>query len=755
MYVNYKMVVDFARPNKSNTILVAEDDANSRNCLFTLLFDKAPFDMTGVRTAEVRALKPSGAIVIDTATIHMDEDEHLINELEYLLPDSLTNETGTVTLTITLADNMGARITSFEFYLKIRNALYNEDDYIDDDDMAGFRDLLNRTRAALARMEVMVQQDALPNPYPIRITVDNVEYEYNGSQMVEILMEEVAYIGAMSGSVEITEDDSAAAIAVRAAEEAEGYKDDCDDVLAEVTDIVNNFETQIPTATVTRTGNVSTIVITDKNGTTTSSIPDGEKGDKGDKGDPGEPAFLNDLLDVVVTTPTTNQVLKFDGINWVNSTGGAGGASDLDDLEDVTISSPTDGQVLKYDSVTSKWVNSSGGGTIPTDLDDLGDVSLTSPVTGDHLTFDGADWVNDNTEFAELAFAKVKVGAALLSASSPSSQLELIAGSNIIISADPSTNQLEIKSTGGGGGGASWGSISGTLSNQNDLKNALDAKADVSHTHTTSDITDLATALSAKQDVLIAGSNISIAADGKTINATDTTYVDATPYVSGLMSATDKTKLNGIATGAEVNVQSDWNQTDNTADDFVKNKPTIPAAQIQSDWNQTNNASLDYIKNKPTVPTTLAGLTGDVNISSPSNDQVLKYDSSSSKWVNGTAPSGSTTLSGLTDTNISSASNGQVLKYDSSSSKWINDLPDTFTPSVTQVNGKATFDNLDPSYGYDLYYDDNGATGSITVPTWAGTVTKTTGTTSGTIKLAYDITNGTDGASKWALRILR
>jgi len=34
----------------------------------------------------------------------------------------------------------------------------------------------------------------------------------------------------------------------------------------------------------------------------------------------------------------------------------------------------------------------------------------------------------------------------------------------------------------------------------------------------------------------------------------------------------------------------------------LTNKPTIPAAQIQSDWNQTTNTAKDYIKNKPTVP---------------------------------------------------------------------------------------------------------------------------------------------------------
>ena len=31
--------------------------------------------------------------------------------------------------------------------------------------------------------------------------------------------------------------------------------------------------------------------------------------------------------------------------------------------------------------------------------------------------------------------------------------------------------------------------------------------------------------------------------------------------------------------------QVDWNQTDTTAVDYIKNKPTIPAAQVNSDWN--------------------------------------------------------------------------------------------------------------------------------------------------------------------------
>ncbi len=37
----------------------------------------------------------------------------------------------------------------------------------------------------------------------------------------------------------------------------------------------------------------------------------------------------------------------------------------------------------------------------------------------------------------------------------------------------------------------------------------------------------------------------------------------------------DVTKLAGIAAGAEVNVQSDWNQNDTGQDDYIKNKPNI------------------------------------------------------------------------------------------------------------------------------------------------------------------------------------
>lgn len=68
----------------------------------------------------------------------------------------------------------------------------------------------------------------------------------------------------------------------------------------------------------------------------------------------------------------------------------------------------------------------------------------------------------------------------------------------------------------------------------------------------------------------------------------------------------DNTKLDFIKnkpTGL-TQIQSDWNETNNTLADYIKNKPTIPAVQIQSDWTQGNTVALDYIKNKPSIPAT-------------------------------------------------------------------------------------------------------------------------------------------------------
>ena len=66
---------------------------------------------------------------------------------------------------------------------------------------------------------------------------------------------------------------------------------------------------------------------------------------------------------------------------------------------------------------------------------------------------------------------------------------------------------------------------------------------------------------------------------------------------SNVFTDADHSKLDGIAAGAEVNVQSDWNAS--SGDAQILNKPTIPAAQVKADW--SSSSGISEILNKPTI----------------------------------------------------------------------------------------------------------------------------------------------------------
>ena len=73
-------------------------------------------------------------------------------------------------------------------------------------------------------------------------------------------------------------------------------------------------------------------------------------------------------------------------------------------------------------------------------------------------------------------------------------------------------------------------------------------------------------------------------------------------------------------------IQSDWEQSDNTKVDFIKNKPSIPAAQVNSDWN--SNSWVSQILNKPTLWTAASKNTGTSSWNVPVLDANGKLDNS-------------------------------------------------------------------------------------------------------------------------------
>ena len=82
----------------------------------------------------------------------------------------------------------------------------------------------------------------------------------------------------------------------------------------------------------------------------------------------------------------------------------------------------------------------------------------------------------------------------------------------------------------------------------------------------------------------------------------------------------------------------------------------------------------------------LADLT-DTNISSPSDGQILKYDSANSKWING-----SDKLTNQGDVTITTPADKQLLQYNGTSSKWENkSLYKKLTATLTAGQTTLTF----------------------------------------------------------------
>lgn len=102
----------------------------------------------------------------------------------------------------------------------------------------------------------------------------------------------------------------------------------------------------------------------------------------------------------------------------------------------------------------------------------------------------------------------------------------------------------------------------------------------------------------------ITATDISITLDKRNLvtNAVENIELNlpaSTTALAGLMLPADKIKLNGIAAGAEVNVNADWNATEGDA--LILNKPTIPTVDVTKSYVDTQlatkaNASNVYTK---------------------------------------------------------------------------------------------------------------------------------------------------------------
>lgn len=168
----------------------------------------------------------------------------------------------------------------------------------------------------------------------------------------------------------------------------------------------------------------------------------------------------------------------------------------------------------------------------------------------------------------------------------------------------------------------------------------------------------------------------------------DSDFVSDANYVhtDNNFTTTLKDKLDGIATGAEVNVQSDWNVTDTTSDAFIKNKPIIPTktSDLTNDSGFITSAA---------VPTKTSDLTNDSGFITKNVSDLANYYTQSE--VNGmfsalNVPTKTSDLTNdsnfVTDTDYATASTGGVIKVGSGLA---------ITNGVLSATGGGTADSIE------------------------------------------------------------
>ena len=331
----------------------------------------------------------------------------------------------------------------------------------------------------------------------------------------------------------------------------------------------NAFQYPMTLTTSTSAGSTASIVVQDQMATVAGCVecevilydgsPEGDQIGSGNFKMLVEPAAVGDDADFSESDMPIIQTLLFggepgdflvrteDGAGWTsdsptegfmkysqydpNLTGTVNSARSADHAQDA---STVDGHTVGRNVLAGEYTNSEIDSMIQSDHDAWGQITGTlSNQTDLQAALDGkVDKVagkglseNDFTDAEQTKLASVTAGA------EPNVQPdwnEVSSSSDAFIKNKPS-KLSDFNNDEGFITGVNWGQIGGTLANQSDLSGALGQKVDK-----------------------VAGRGLS----------------------QENFSPEEKTKLAGIAAGAEANVQPDWLEASSTSDAYIKNKPT-------------------------------------------------------------------------------------------------------------------------------------------------------------------------------------
>ena len=167
-------------------------------------------------------------------------------------------------------------------------------------------------------------------------------------------------------------------------------------------------------------------------------------------------------------------------------------------------------------------------------------------------------------------------------------------------------------------------------------------------------------------------------------------------------SALATTSFNGLDDVTVTSVaDNDIAGYDSTSGVWINQSSTELGLSLSTELDTTNTNLNNHIAN-------LSAHT-DVTVTSVADNEVLAYDSTSSKWINQTAAEAGLvpTVSGISDVTITSVADNEVLAYDNGSSTWINQTASEASLAATSDLGQFGSINTQTD-SYTLVLADKG-----------------------------------------------
>ena len=375
------------------------------------------------------------------------------------------------------------------------------------------------------------------------------------------------------------------------------------------TKINPNFGSQ----NITTTGAVDAVGITIGGNTPTLNFNDGND-------DPDFRFLVNANSFILEDTSNTVNRLVVNSDGHIDITGNLDVGAGLDVTGNIAVSGTVDGRDIatdgtKLDGIETGATADQSASEIKTAYESNSDTNAFTDA--DHTKLDGIEASADVTDATNVNAAGAVMNSdldakgELLVGDGSGDPTALPVGTNgYILKANSSTATGLEWSAGGGGGETNQNAFSNiAVSNQTTV--AADSvtdtftlvaganvtiTTDASNDSITINADDTNTQLSNEQvqdiiGAMVSGNsetNISVTYDdtnGKlnfSSTDTNTTYsIQDGELSQNNFTNTLKTKLDGISSGAEVNVKADFNETDSSSDAFIENKPTIPTNNNQ------------------------------------------------------------------------------------------------------------------------------------------------------------------------------